>query len=102
MSDRIRSRFAGYRDSPLVIHFARVLFALRRSFFLSLLVLGIVVFALGATVMENVLAGMMGIWGATLILIGGGAYGIMWVIRYVLRDRTAPTNTSEAKKERNV
>lgn len=76
------------------MYMTRFVFALRKSFFLSLTVLGIVLLVYGATLADGVLAGMLGIWGGTLVLLGGGVYGLMWVIRYVLRERKGATGTS--------
>lgn len=59
----------------------KIVNALRRSFFLSLSVFGAVLIILGMTVFDDVLAGMLGIWGLTALLIGGGVYTITWSIR---------------------
>jgi pilus assembly protein TadC len=91
-----------YRHHVLVRSMIGFIFALRRSFFLTLFVLGIVIFVLGATVIDGVLAGMMGIWGATLIFIGGGLYGSFWLIRYVVRERERSKGTHENAEHGSV
>lgn len=57
--------------------------ALRRSLLLSTAAFGIVMIALGATVLKGVFAALFGIWGA--MLIGMAAVGILGIriVRYI-------------------
>lgn len=67
----------------------RIGLALRRSFFLSLTLSGVVLLFVGYVVfgqilvgkLWSVLAGMMGIWGLTAILIGGVSYTVIRFLR---------------------
>lgn len=52
----------------------RLLLMLRHSFSLSLVAFGVGLIVLGMTVLEDVLAGMFGIWGLTSLLFGGVMY----------------------------
>lgn len=71
------SSYDGKPEHPV----ARILYTLRRSFFLSVFVLGIVIAAIGLVALDGVLSGMFGIWGGTMVLVGGGA----WVLIFALR-----------------
>ncbi|WP_435361686.1 hypothetical protein [Haloarchaeobius sp. DFWS5] len=76
------------QDASLV---ERGVFALRRSFFLSLTVFGVLVTAIGYTfevlwmlghpVEDGVLAGMFGIWGLTAFTLGLVGYGTLRYLR---------------------
>lgn len=80
---RDRRENAGYLE--------RVILTLRRSFFLSVGVLGALLVGLGYTfemlaimgysIEDGVIAGMLGIWGATLLLVGGVGYGTLQYLR---------------------
>lgn len=96
LTDRIAEQYAEHGDNALVTYPIRFVFALRQSFFLSLTFLGVLVLAYGATVADGVIAGMMGIWGGTLVIVGGCVYGLMWVVRYVLRERKKAADASRA------
>ncbi len=70
----------------------RSLVALRRSFFLSLAVFGVILLILGFVFdvvfpmfgylgLAGTIAGMFGIWGATALLIGCGTYATLRYLR---------------------
>lgn len=59
----------------------RVLDALRRSFFLSLTFVGVLLLVAGVVRGDGVVAGMLGIWGATAIGIGLSIYATLWYLR---------------------
>lgn len=59
----------------------RGLDALRRSFFLSLTFVGVLLLVAGVVRGDGVIAGMLGIWGATAIGIGLSIYTTLWYLR---------------------
>jgi drug/metabolite transporter (DMT)-like permease len=69
----------------------RFVLTLRRSFFLSITVLGVFLVGLGYTfemlavmgrpIEDGIVAGMLGIWGATLVLVGGIGYATLRYMR---------------------
>ncbi|MFC6800050.1 MULTISPECIES: hypothetical protein [unclassified Haladaptatus] len=80
---------AGRSESAGLVE--RVVVALRRSFFLSFATFGAFLLALGYTfellwmvgypVEDGIIAGMLAIWGATALFIGGIGYGVLRYLR---------------------
>lgn len=72
------NRLQDYIPEP-VIDFLMVL---RGSLLISITVLGLLFIASGMFVVEGVVAGMLGTWGASLILVGVVGYALLWFTRY--------------------
>ncbi|WP_266082067.1 hypothetical protein [Haladaptatus caseinilyticus] len=60
----------------------RVLLAIRGSFLLFIASVGVLFIVTGATIMDEVLAGMFGIWGVSCLLYAGLGYGLLKLIGY--------------------
>jgi hypothetical protein len=56
--------------------------ALRRSLLLSLVALGIVFHVVGIVIGDGVVAGLLGIWGTTVIIYAGAAWAGLKLIGY--------------------
>lgn len=71
------SNVSGLSKDDLLSPIRAVVKSILGSFLLSMVVLGFLFLVLGVTVIDGVLAGMFGIWGVSLILTCGIAYGII-------------------------
>lgn len=76
--DTRRNSYNGKPEQPI----GQVVYALRRSFFLTVFVFGLIVAAFGYVALDGILSGMFGIWGGTMIIIGG----VAWLIILALRE----------------
>jgi hypothetical protein len=60
----------------------RILLAIRGSFLLFIVSIGVLLIVTGVTIMDGVVAGMFGIWGISCLLYAGIGYGLLNLIGY--------------------
>lgn len=51
---------------------------------------------------HGVFAGMFGVWGATLVVLGVLAYGALWLNQFVARIQTDSSTESESEPESEI
>lgn len=69
-------------NSQLFGAILRILYAIRGSFLVFVLAVGIVWTAVGLYLQEGVIAAMLVIWGVSAILYAGIGYGSLKLIKY--------------------
>lgn len=72
---------ARQESSGIHMYLLTAYFLIARKFSLSVVLFGVILIILGATVIRQyheVFAGMFGVWGVTMIVLGLLAYVLLW------------------------
>lgn len=72
----------GQSNSQLFKTALRILYAVRGSFLVFVLAIGLVWTGLGLYLQEGVMAAMLVIWGVSAVLYAGIGYGCLKLIKY--------------------